>query len=248
MTTIILDGRADVAFVRLHSGVTNPIGRQLIDDLHQTLKTVKTDFRGMILAGGPKFFSIGLNLPELLSLDRMEMRDFFFRFNRVALELYSLPLPTACVISGHAVAGGNILALTCDYRYMGGGKKLIGLNEIRLGVPIPYLADLMVRQIAGDRAATEMLYRGEFLNATAAKQIGLIDQIFANEDLEKEALKKIAELAALPQPAFATNKANRIERILARYKQHHNEKHETFLDCWFSEETQVLLKKAVEKF
>ncbi|MFH2057592.1 MAG: enoyl-CoA hydratase-related protein [Pseudomonadota bacterium] len=73
------------------------------------------------------------------------MVDFFQRFNQLTLDLYTLPLPTACAISGHAIGGRNILALTGDYRFMAEGKKRIGLNEIQLGVPVPYLADLILR-------------------------------------------------------------------------------------------------------
>ena len=113
----------------------------------------------MVLAGGTKFFSIGLNLPELIGLNRKEMAEFWERFTQTVFGLYTLPMPTVCAVCGHAVAGGNILALTCDYRIGSTENRKIGLNEILLGLPVPYLADLMLRQVSGDRAATERLYR-----------------------------------------------------------------------------------------
>ena len=58
---------------------------------------------------------------------------------------------------------------------MAEGKKRIGLNEIQLGVPVPYLADLILRQIVGDRTATEMLYTGAIMPAAAALEVGLVD-------------------------------------------------------------------------
>jgi len=167
---------------------------------------------------------------------------------RAAFDLFILPLPTACAIAGHATAGGNILALTCDYRFAPEGKKLMGLNEVRLGVPVPYLADLILRKIVGDRAATEMLYGGELMPFSKAEEIGIVDEILPQDKVEDRALEKVAELAALPRPAFEAIKATRVEAIRILYEENYKPKHETFLDCWFTEQTQELLAEAAKKF
>ena len=52
-------------------------------------------------------------------------------------------------VAGHAVAGGCVLALATDLRLIAAGKKLIGLNEVTIGLPVPYLADLALRQLVG---------------------------------------------------------------------------------------------------
>ena len=80
------------------------------------------------------------------------MTEFFHKFNHVVLNILTLPLPTAAAVKAHAVAGGAIMMLTCDYGFAAAGRVLIGLNGIKLGVPIPYLPDLILRQIAGDEA------------------------------------------------------------------------------------------------
>jgi Delta3-Delta2-enoyl-CoA isomerase len=248
MPNILIESHEEIAILRLNNGVTNSISRELIDDLSEKLITVKKDFQGVILAGGEKFFCIGLDLPTLLMLDKIEMEDFFNKFNHLILSLFTLPLPTCCSISGHAIAGGNILALTCDYRYAASGEKLIGLNEIKLGVPVPYLADLMLRQIVGDQTATEILYSGDFMTTPDAKQLGLVDEIFPQTDVEGQTIKKVKELIALPQAAFSEIKANRVEKIRQRYEENYMQKNEKFLDCWFSEPVQELLKAASQKF
>lgn len=248
MPKILIESHEEIAILRLNNGVTNAISPDLIDDLSEKLIIVKKEFQGMILAGGEKFFCIGLDLPTLLMLDRIEMTDFFNNFNQLLLNLFTLPLPTCCSISGHAIAGGNILALTCDYRYAASGEKLIGLNEIKLGVPVPYLADLMLRQIVNDRTASEILYSGEFMTTLDAKQVSLVDEIFPQAEVEGRALEKVAELTACPQRAFSEIKANRVEKIRQRYEENCMQKNEKFLDCWFSEPVQMLLKGASKKF
>jgi len=157
-------------------------------------------------------------------------------------------MPTACAITGHAIAGGTILASSCDYRFLASGRKLMGLNEIKIGVPVPYLSDLMLRQIVGDRAATEMVYLGEFIEPDKALSIGLADEVLSYDKVENQALEKITEIASLPRQAFAAIKANRIEAIRLTYEKNYKVKNEIFLDCWFSSPAQKLLSKAAEKF
>jgi len=190
MTHVKIESRESVAIMRLNNEVTNALSPEIVDDLSSALTQVKSEFQGIILAGGAKFFCIGFDLPRLLKLDRTGMTRFFHEFNQVAFNLFTLPLPTACAIAGHAIAGGNILALTCDYRFAASGNKLIGLNEIKLGVPVPYLADLILRQIVGDRAAKEILYHGKFIALSEAEKIGLVDEIVPQEELEDHAVKK----------------------------------------------------------
>ena len=102
----------------------------------------------------------------------------------------------------------------------------MGLNEIKIGVPVPYLSDLMLRQIVGDRAATEMVYLGEFVEPIEAGKIGLIDEVLSDDKVESRAIEKITELAALPGQAFAAIKANRVEAIRLAYEKNHRAKNE----------------------
>jgi len=248
MNKTIIEAQGDVAVVRMTNGVTNVINPGLIEDLTRTLEVVKKEFRGMVLAGNSKFFAIGFDVPTLLKLDRSGMVDFFHSFNQLTLGLYTLALPTACAVAGHAIGGGNILALTGDFRFMAEGKKRIGLNEVQLGVPVPYLADLILRQLVGDRTATQMLYSGAMMPATAALEVGLVDETAPEESLEQKAIEKIAGLAKYPRDGFAAIKANRTDSIRAIYQAGFEKKNAQFIDCWFSKNVQELLFKAAEKF
>jgi enoyl-CoA hydratase/carnithine racemase len=248
MTKVKVEPHADVVVLRLNNGVTNAISSELLDDLTDALHQAKDGFKGLILAGGTKFFSIGFDLPALLQLDRPAMTDFYFKFNQTALDLYTVPLPTACAIAGHAIAGGTILALTADFRFASSGRKLMGLNEVKIGVPVPYLADLILRQIVGDREATELNYRGEFLETEQARKIGLLDDICPLEELERKAIEKVTDLAGLPPYGFNLIKENRVEEIRSRFKERGSAKIGLFLACWFNPAVQELLKEAAKKF
>ena len=248
MSKVKIEPHGEVAVLRLRNGVTNAIGPELVVDLEDALHRAKEQFKGLILAGGTKFFSIGFDLPALLQLGRDAMADFYLKFNRAVLALYTLPLPTACAIAGHAIAGGTILALTADFRFASSGRKLMGLNEVKIGVPVPYLADLMLRQVVGDRATTELNYRGDFLESEQAQKIGLLDGVCSPEELDQKAIEKVVGLAALPRYGFPMIKANRVEEIQSRFEEKGSVKMGLFLDCWFNSAVQELLKEAAKKF
>ncbi len=248
MPKVLSEIKKDIAVVALNNGTSNSIDADLVRDLSAALDEIRNEAKGMVLCGGSKFFSIGLDLPSLIKYDRTEMSDFWYKFNQLTLELYTLPLPTVCVLSGHAVAGGNILALTCDYRFAGNETKKIGLNEIKLGVPVPYLADMLLRQIVSERSATEMLYSGDFMSFAEAQKIGLIDDIFPTDTVVRKAWEKAAGLSASGTRAFAAIKSSRTEAIREKYEKHYKSRNEIFLDCWFSESTQRILKDASQKF
>jgi enoyl-CoA hydratase/carnithine racemase len=248
MAAVNIEAHGPVAVLRLDNGVPNAIGSAVLQELEQLLAEVRKQFRGLVLAGNPKFFSIGLDLPELLAFDSDGMADFWHRYENLVLDLYTLPVPTAAALAGHANGGGAILALACDYRFIAEGRKLISLNEVAIGVPVPYLADLLLRQIAGDRAAVEIEYESKLVPPEEARAIGLVDAVCSPGEVEAAAVEKVTRLAAMPGRAFAMTKQHRVREIPAKFKAVRPELDRAFMECWFTPETLTLLREAAKKF
>ena len=74
--------------------------------------------RAIVLSGRPGMFTAGLDVPELLQLDRAQMLEAWKVFFGAQARLAAAPLPVAAAITGHSPAGGAVLALYCDYRVM----------------------------------------------------------------------------------------------------------------------------------
>lgn len=248
MSFVVVEDHGEVAVLRLANGVTNAIGPELVEELAGAVGALKSRYRGLMLAGNTKFFSIGLDVPNLLQLDRHAMTDFWARFEDLVLALYTLPIPTGCAICGHATGGGAILALACDSRYLADGKRLIALNEVKIGLPVPYLADLMLRQIVTDRVAVEMEFCSVFIGPNDARAAGLVDAVYEEKAVESRALQKIRDVAALPPMAFALTKQHRTRDIPPRFIAIRQDLNRAFMDCWFAPATQTLLKEAAQKF
>ncbi len=240
-----------VAVLTLDRDVTNALSLELLRTLNEVLKKMKSDpaVQGLVLvSSNTKFFSIGFDLPQLIDLSVEDFRTFFRSFNRTCLELYTLPKPTVAAVNGHAIAGGCILALCCDYRFIADGRKFMGLNEIHLGLPLPYLPDCILKSLVGDRWAREVMESGEFHQPEKLLQIGLVDQALPQEEVLPRSIHKARKLGAMSSKAYEVIKRNRTEGVEHAFLARWQEKEEIFLDCWTSQETRELLKEALEKF
>lgn len=247
---VSLENIEGISVIRLSRGATNAIDLVLVQELKNTVKKVHEDSsHGLVLtSANDKFFSIGFDIPLLLALPREEFTNFYQTFNQLCLDLFTLPKPSAAALTGHAIAGGCILALACDYRFIAEGRKLIGLNEAKLGVPVPYFADHLLHSLIGGRYAREVLELGELYLPEDAIQNGLVDQISPLKDVLHQAIERVRTLADAPGNAFITIKANRVEPVEVEIRAKLERKEQLFIDCWYSEEARRALEDAASKF
>jgi 3,2-trans-enoyl-CoA isomerase len=249
--TISVEHRGAVAVVKLERDITNALNLECVTALGEVIQDVKIDsgVRGVVLASAnDKIFSLGFDIPWLYDLGQDDFEHFFTTFNRVCLALYTLPKPTVAAMTGHTIAGGCILALCCDYRFIAEGRKLMTLNEIRLGVPVPYLPDCILHQLLGMKGAREVLETGDFYPPEKLLQMGMVDEVLPLNEVLPRALEKAETLGAMPPKAFAAIKRNRVEMIEARVLEHGEEKARAFVECWYSEDARRLLREAMKKF
>lgn len=251
MELVSVERENKIAIVELDHGVTNAINPTLVNELAETLQKTRedSDVHSLVLASAnDKFFSIGLDISALFELTREEFGSFYRAFNRACLDLYTLPKPTIAAISGHAIAGGCILALCCDYRFIAQGRKLMGLNEIKLGVPVPYPGHCILQQLVGTRAARQMMESGEFYEPERLLQMGAVDLVVPPERVRTNSLEKAAVLGAFPRAAFGMIKRSRIEAVETQIRTNLPEKERFFIERWYSDEARGRLKEAMKKF
>ena len=248
MSSIEIEEHSNAVLLRLANGVTNPINLPLVKDLAAAIADIKQHHQGVVIAGGDKFFSIGLDIPTMIKSSPEEFSEFWNAFNQLLFDIYTLPMPTACAMQGNTIAGGTVLALTCDYRYGADNGKKMGLNEIKLGVPIPYLTSLTLPRLASDHATREIIYGGEFFSFDVAHKDGLVDKIYPGAEVEARALEKVSSIAQRPKVAFQTMKATHIEAVVEAYVKNHQEKNGVFVEMMFSEPARSQMIAAAKNF
>ncbi len=246
MTDLRIDN--GTAVLRLDNGITNPIHPEGIAELAMHLKTIQKQATALIVVGNDKFFSIGFDLPRVMTLDRRGLTDFLYDFQNLLLSMTCLPIPTIAALTGHAVAGGAILALGCDVRIARSDKIRIGFNESLLGLTIPWMAELLLTDITGPRACRRLMTEGLLLDASAAVDIGLADEHLPGPAVMERAEQKARQLANIPAPAFAAVKENLLGPIRDAYQSGVAARTEQFVDLWFLPDTQKRLTRALEKF
>ncbi len=235
-----------VAEIRMDRPPANALNRELVEKLLAALETARMDgARAIVLTGRPGMFSGGLDVPDLLTLDRRQVEAFWGLFFALTRQLAASPIPVIAAISGHAPAGGAVLALQCDYRIGVAGKFRIGLNEVQVGLPVPGTILLALEEVVGPRVARRMATRGQMLSMDEALGVGLLDELVEPEQLLSAALARASELLALPPVAMNTTRLAGKARLIEAL----NSSGDTAVATgwWFSAETQTEMRKLVAR-
>ncbi|OGR26791.1 MAG: hypothetical protein A2277_17420 [Desulfobacterales bacterium RIFOXYA12_FULL_46_15] len=248
MALVDLEIKKDIAIARMNNGVTNAINPELIAGLSEITDKVKKEAAVMILTGNDRFFSMGFDLPRVMELDRPGLSSYLFEFQNMLFQIATLPVPVICALTGHAVAGGAILAIACDYRIAKSEKMRIGFNESLLGLTVPCLAELMLARFVGCRISQQLLVEGTLIQAEGAVSLGLIDDAGPMDTVMERAFQKARQLQEIPLETFAAIKENQLEDIRKKYLARVRPKTGQFVDLWFTKETQKRLSIAMKKF
>jgi enoyl-CoA hydratase/carnithine racemase len=235
--------------LRLARPPVNALTPQLCGDLTAAITTaVEAGAQGLVLSGGPKVFSAGLDVPYLVSLgeDRAALRAAWESFFGAARALAQSPVPVVAAISGHAPAGGCVLALCCDYRVMASGPFAIGLNETQVGLVAPEGIQHLMRRVVGPYRAERLLVAGELVEAERALALGLVDELVEIEHVSTRARAWLEQLLPLPrQPMLVTRRIARADLVAALTPE--RIQLDGFVDAWFAPDTQAALRALMAK-
>lgn len=238
----------EVAVLRMRGGKANAMSRALLDDLGRAVAALaESDARAAVITGYDTFFSGGLALPELVELDRGEMRSFIDLFGDVMRAVLELDLPVVGALNGHAIAGGCVLALQCDRCVMADGPFKIGLNEVQLGIGLPASVVEPLRLRVPPASVRTIGLTGQLFSPAEAQALGLVDDVVPPAELLTRAVDEAAKLGKAPRRAYAQVKASIHRPALEAMDAHGDAERERWLDTWFTEEGQERLRATVAR-
>ena len=172
----------------------------------------------VVLAGRPGFFSAGADLKAVPDYGPEDQRLSVHGINDMALGVYALPCPVVGAITGHAIAGGMVLALCADVR-IASREGRYGLTEVKVGVPYPQAAIGVVVAELAPHAARIMALGNQLVDAKECLRLGVFDEIVEPDAVVSRALEVAAELAAMPADVYARTKDGLRGETIARLRE-----------------------------
>ena len=238
----------NVRELRLARPPVNALDPSLVRALREAVESAPSDgVCGLVLSGAPGLFSAGLDVPALLNLDRDAFRIFWNDFFGLCAALARSPIPIVAAITGHAPAGGAVLAIMCDYRVMARGAFKIGLNEVQVGLSVPECIQAALRRLVGSFRAERMMVAGAMLESEQAQAIGLVDELVDTDFVVPRALAWLGDLLKFPPQAMGETRRLARADLAAVFANPDTLPIEAFLDGWFAAEAQTVLRALVAR-
>ena len=218
MPNIRVDSRdGGVCVLTLDRPPANALDEALLGELAEALTRAQHDdaVRALVLTGAGAFFSGGFDLTAPRR-DAAQARALRTLYRDVHVRLLAFPKPTLAQLSGHAIAGGLVLVLACDYRLGATGEYKVGLNEVAIGASFPRAALEIVRLRLPHPRAAELLLGAALYPASHALRLGIVDELLPPEALADTILRRAARMGAFPREAYAHTKATLVEDAVRR--------------------------------
>ncbi len=249
MTTLIeVINHGPIRELRLARPPVNALDTELCRQLiHAVELAMAEDAHGVILSGSERVFTGGMDVPHLLSHgdDKHKLLDSWNAFFGAVRTIAESRIPVVAAITGHAPAGGCVLALCCDYRVMARSTDParpygIGLNEVQVGLVAPEGIQRLMRRAVGEHRASILLTTGALVPAEQALQIGLVDELADGEQVVGRALAWLQQLLKLPrQPMQLTRAVARVDLQEALHPD--LIQLDRFVDAWYAPDAQNAL-------
>lgn len=234
--------------LKLDRPPVNALNRPLLEQLRDAIEGAPADgAEAIVISGGEKVFSAGLDVPELLNLDRAALEASWRAFFAVCEALARSPLPSVAAIAGHSPAGGAVIALFCDYRVMAHGAWRIGLNETEVGLVVPECIQYAMKRVIGAHRAERLLVAGTMVEAEQAHALGLVDELVAHDQVVVRAIAWLQALLALPRAAMTATRAISRRDLVDAVADPARLDLDRFLDEWHSAPTQAVLRALVAR-
>jgi len=187
----------------------NALNDAIIEELKSSLRKGNEDssIKAIVITGAGKDFCSGADLSAL-----QKIADGSVAENggdaRSLLELFtlirSITVPVVAAVQGRALAGGCGLASACDL-VLASTNARFGYPEVKIGF-VPAMVTAILRRNVSEKRAFELLVRGSEIDAQTAQQIGLVNQVFAEENFASEVLAYTGQFEKLSRSAVGLTK------------------------------------------
>jgi len=196
--TIEFESKAGIGYLSLNRPeVRNAISAEMIAELLDIIQDIEkdNDLRVLILTGNGKAFMAGADIAELKRMKPMDILRWNEGIVRIANRLENLRQPVIAAINGAAMGGGLELVIACTFRIIAQSAK-VGLPEVKLGIIPGAGGTQRLPRLIGISNATEMILTGDIVGAERALELGIVNQVAADDGVIQAAEKLARRIMA----------------------------------------------------
>jgi len=224
LATYRLDGR--IATVTMDDGKVNVFSTAMLQDVHAAFDKAQKDEAVVVLTGRENYFSAGFDLNTFAEGTQAEVLDLLTLGATLAERILSFPTPVVVACSGHAYPAGAFLLLSADMRIGTEGPYRIGLNEVKIGLTVPWFAIELARHRLHPAYFDRTVVNATMYSPSEAILPGFLDKVVPMSQLREASVAAAQELSELNLQAHSATKfraranalaalRNAIERELA---------------------------------
>ena len=191
-----------VATITLDDGKVNALSPTMLDEILAALDRAEEDGAIVVLTGRAQTLSAGFDLKSLPE----HPREMLSGGARLAERLLSFPQPVVAACNGNAIAMAAFVLLSCDVRIGVAGDFRIGLNEVAIGLTVPWFGIAVARHRLARPYFDRCTVTGALLDPEEAVRAGFLDRLVAAEELMPAALEIASELRQLKLDAHRATK------------------------------------------
>lgn len=194
-----------VATITMDDGRANALSPEMQHAINDALDRAADDDAAIVLAGRDGRFSAGFDL-SVMSSGGQAVVDMVIGGFDLSLRLLEWPRPVVAACTGHAMAMGAFLLLSCDERVGADGPYKIAANEVSIGMTMPHTAVALMRMRLTPPAFQRSAILSEVFDPVGAAGAGYLDRTAAPEQVVGEAQVRAAAHLALDARAHRDTK------------------------------------------
>jgi len=214
MEQISVEIENNVHVITLNNGKVNAISHQVISEINTALDQAEQEGGVVILTGQAGIFSGGYDLKTMKASSDSAIA-LVTEGSKLARRMLAFPTPIIAACTGHAIAKGAFLLLSCDYRIGCKGNFKIGLNEVAIGMTMHNAGIEMARNRIPTNYLTRSVINAELFSPQTAVLAGFLDQVVEESELMSTAQAAAKHMQTLNISAHHGTKLKERKSILA---------------------------------